>query len=152
LLLQAEIYGVRVQAKSRIQLSRAFRAMTRRSWATAVVREARPAPLPDTVNAHSPSLRQHGECAFTVVREEVECAFTYALVTRMRIPPRSPAQRMRIHRRYPEGFRMGGVFMPYPLESPQTEDWGCRQAAAEGLPALAAMLRGARVTPSAPAA
>jgi hypothetical protein len=52
----------------------------------------------------------------------------------------------------PEGFRMGGVFMPYPLESPQTGDWVCRQAAAEGLPALAAMLRSARVTPSAPAA
>lgn len=52
----------------------------------------------------------------------------------------------------PEGFRMGGTFMPYPLESPQTGDWVCRQAAAEGLPALAAMLTDAQVTPSAPAA
>lgn len=52
----------------------------------------------------------------------------------------------------PEGFRAGGAFMPYPLESPQTGDWVCRQAAAEGLPALAAMLRAARVKPSAPAA
>jgi hypothetical protein len=47
---------------------------------------------------------------------------------------------------------MGGSFMPYPLESPQTGDWVCRQAAAEGLPALAAMLTGTQVTPSAPAA
>ena len=52
----------------------------------------------------------------------------------------------------PEGFDAGGMFMPYPLESPQTGDWVCRQAAAEGLPALAAMLRDAQVTPSAPAA
>jgi hypothetical protein len=42
--------------------------------------------------------------------------------------------------------------MPYPLESPQDGDWVCRQAAAEGLPALAAMLRGTQVMPSAPAA
>jgi hypothetical protein len=52
----------------------------------------------------------------------------------------------------PEGFHTGGTFMPYPLESPQDGDWVCRQAAAEGLPALAAMLRGTQVMPSAPAA
>jgi hypothetical protein len=47
----------------------------------------------------------------------------------------------------PEGFTAKGTFMPYPLESPQTGDWLCRQAAARGLPALARMLR-ARVTPA----
>jgi hypothetical protein len=52
----------------------------------------------------------------------------------------------------PEGFRAGGTFMPYPLESPQTGDWVCRQAAADGLPALARVLRRAQVTPSVPAA
>jgi len=52
----------------------------------------------------------------------------------------------------PEGFHAGGMFTPYPLEGPQTGDWVRRQAAAEGLPALAAMLRGARVTASASAA
>ena len=49
----------------------------------------------------------------------------------------------------PEGFRANGTFMPYPLESPQTGDWVCRQAAAKGLPDLARMLRRARVTQSA---
>jgi hypothetical protein len=40
----------------------------------------------------------------------------------------------------PEGFHANGAFMPYPLESPQTGDWVCRQTAGEGLPALARML------------
>jgi hypothetical protein len=52
----------------------------------------------------------------------------------------------------PEGFRSGGTFLPYPLESPQTGDWVCRQAASEGLPALTAMLRGLQVRPPVPAA
>jgi hypothetical protein len=50
----------------------------------------------------------------------------------------------------PEGFHANGTFMPYPLESPQTGDWVCRRTAAEGLPALARMLRPAQVRPAAP--
>jgi hypothetical protein len=50
----------------------------------------------------------------------------------------------------PEGFHANGMFMPYPLESPQTGDWVCRRTAAEGLPALARMLRRAQVKLSAP--
>jgi hypothetical protein len=49
----------------------------------------------------------------------------------------------------PEGFHLNGTFMPYPLEGPQTGDWVCRRTAAEGLPALAQMLRRTEVTPSA---
>lgn len=71
---------------------------------------------------------------------------------RRAVQARARAEGKKVFYLDPEGFHIGGTFMPYPLESPQTGDWVCRQAAAEGLPALAAMLRGARFRPSAPAA
>jgi hypothetical protein len=52
----------------------------------------------------------------------------------------------------PEGFCEDGMFLPYPLESPQTGDWLCRQTAAQALPALARALGRAGVIPDGRAA